>query len=193
MGANITLLAAAKSPTLFSELILIEPVMVSRFHAFLFRYAPQSWLQKQEPVASALAAPTSWSTPELAYQHFRGHPAYKRMPDQTLKTMLKGLIDNHQGKTSLVYPKDWEIHNYLQVRPILNAFQTLKTPTVFIRGKSSLFVHDKSWQAMLRMKPDTLCFREMEYGHLLPLEAPGLTRQLIFSGLTKLRQAHSEP
>jgi hypothetical protein len=41
---------------------------------------------------------------------------------------------------------------------------------------------------MIRAKPNNVYQSELEFSHLLPLEAPGLTRQLIFSGLNKLKE-----
>ncbi len=189
MGATVTMIAAAKEPKLFSKLVLIEPVIISRFHSLLFRHAPTGWLNKQDPIKSALKTRQAWNSEDNAYQYFRKLDAYKRIPDLQLKTVVSSITDTNNGKTVLVYSKDWEIHNYKAARFVLNDYQKLKTPTVVIRGRPSLFVHDKTWQSMMRSKPNNVYQNELDYGHLMPLEAPSLTRQLIISGLNKLKKS----
>ncbi len=186
MGATITLIAAAKAPKLFSKLILVEPVIISSLHSLLCQYAPTRWLSGIEPVKSATSKPTRWPTKDQAYQAFKRNPAYKRIADDQLNTMLASMVDVSPKETTLTYPLDWEVANYLSGRNVLADVQKLKVPTAIIRGRPSLFIHDKSWHKIMRAKPNFLYLTEREYGHLMPFESPQITRQLIVSSIKKL-------
>lgn len=186
MGATITLMAAAKAPKLFSKLILIEPVIISPMLSFLCHYAPTRWLSGMEPMKSALAKPTQWPSKDATFAQFKKRPAYKRIPDDQLKHMVESMVDKHTNQVELVYPVDWEIANYLSGRNVLKDVQKLKVPTAIIRGKPSLFIHDKSWHKILRAQPKLQIMHEREYGHLMPFEAPQITRQLIMSAIKRL-------
>lgn len=186
MGATITLIAAAKAPNLFSKLVLIEPVILSPFQSFLCKYTPHAWLSGIEPVKSTLTKPSRWKDKKQALSYFKQNPAFKRIPGDQLTAMLDSLVEMKGNQAEWVYPLNWEIANYLAGRTILNDAKQLKVPTAFIRGKPSLFVHDKSWHQLMRAKPQQLYLSEHEYGHLMPFEAPQITRQLVMSALKKL-------
>ncbi|MFC3152502.1 alpha/beta fold hydrolase [Litoribrevibacter euphylliae] len=186
MGASITLIAAAKAPKLFSKLVLIEPVIISPLQSFLCQYSPQSWLSGIEPVKSTLKKPSQWKSKEQALAYFKQNTAYKRIPQEQLTTILNSMVEQEGQHTKLVYPLNWEIANYLAGRNILSDVKKLKVPTAFIRGKPSLFVHDKSWHRLMRAKPKLHYITERDYGHLMPFEAPQITRQLIMSTLKKM-------
>ena len=186
MGATITLLAAAKAPKLFSQLVLIEPVVLGKFQTVMARFAPTSLVNGMEPIKSALAKTTEWKDKNQALGYFKKQQAYKRISDDQLKVMLDAMTDTEGSKQKLIYPLEWEVANYLSGQGVLSEFQKLKVPTAIIRGKPSIFVHDKTWQKMMRLKPKALYINEMDYGHLMPFESPQITRQLIQMALKKL-------
>jgi len=186
MGANITMIAAAKAPKLFSKLVLVEPVILSKFQTQLCKYAPKSWLQGQEPAKSALSKTFKWADKKSAFKDFKQNAAYKRIGNEQLEIMLDSMTDTNAGKTELTYPVDWEVANYLSGKHAFKDYQKLKVPFAVIRGKPSIFAHDKSWHKMMRAKPNALYLNELEFGHLMPFESPQITRQLILSAINKL-------
>jgi pimeloyl-ACP methyl ester carboxylesterase len=186
MGATVTLIAAAKAPKLFSKIVLIEPVIISKLHQTLGKLAPKSLLNQVDPVKSALTKSTHWKTKEQAQQNLKAQTAFKRVPNEQIQTLINAMTDTNGQQYELTYSLKWEIANYLSARNVLTDYKKLTVPTAVIRARPSIFVHDKSWHKMMRAKPNALYMNEMEYSHLLPFEAPQLTRQLITSAIKQL-------
>lgn len=190
MGATATVMAALQKPKLFSRLVLIEPVIQPTWKVWLTNHLPKALLHRMEPVKSTLLTPEKWKNEAQATQFYQNHAAYKRIPPKHLSVMVESMVEpvsRQSEEVCLRYSRGWEATNYMGLRQVTQTFMKLKVPSVIIQGKPNLFCDRKLFNKIKQAKPDNVYFEEHDYGHLIPLEAPELTRQLIISGLNQLK------
>lgn len=179
MGATTTLMAAAKRPDLFRRLVLIEPVIQSVGREWLTRLMPARLARRFEPIRSALSAPDRWSSTHDAFVDFRSRRAFRRMDDAQLESLVQGLTEPFSGGVRLAFGRDWEVRNYLALDAIWRDLNALRTPVRVIHGKPSLFLTPQILARLEQTMPQWEFICDKNYGHLLPLEAPERTADLI--------------
>jgi pimeloyl-ACP methyl ester carboxylesterase len=179
-GATATAIAAAKRPELFSQLYLIEPVTFTKRQARLYNLLPRRFLLNREPFKSTLAKQTIWSSIDDYYEHLRAQSAYRRISDAHLRIFAEqSLIKNPDGSYTLIFAPEQELANYFGAPHIDSALKQLKCPYTLITGKPTLFINDKVRKQWRKFVPDNRIISLLEYGHLLPMEAPELCAQII--------------
>ena len=182
-GATATAIAAAKCPELFSELYLIEPVTFTKSQTFMMNAAPDDLKIGQEPFKSTLAKQADWDSIESYYDYLRAHRAFKRINDDHLYTFAKNsLIENEQGKYSLLFAPEQELASYFDtpfVNDALKELNDLDVPYTIIVGKPSMFISNDVRKVWERLVPSERIIELLENGHLLPMEAPQLCADTI--------------
>lgn len=189
IGATATLLAAQRQPKLFSRLVLIEPVLQPSWKVSMTHLLPRALLQYIDPVKTTLSAPEQWASKAKAIEYYQQHAAYKRIPAKYLNIMIDAMLEpvtKHGEEVQLRYSRAAEAINYMGLTPVQPAFMQVKVPYVVLQGKPNLFCDQKLMHKVQQAKPDNIYFQENDYGHLIPLETPELTQQLILSGLHQL-------
>ena len=182
-GATATAIAAAKRPELFSELYLIEPVTFTKSQTLMMNAAPDDLKIGQEPFKSTLAKQADWDSIESYYDYLRAHRAFKRINDDHLYTFAKNsLIENEQGKYSLLFAPEQELASYFDtpfVNDALKELNDLDVPYTIIVGKPSMFISNDVRKVWERLVPSERIIELLENGHLLPMEAPQLCADTI--------------
>ncbi|MGO1282203.1 alpha/beta fold hydrolase [Psychrobacter sp. AOP7-D1-15] len=179
-GATATAIAAAMRPDLFSQLYLIEPVTFTKRQARLYNLLPRKVLLNREPFKSTLTKQAIWSSIEDYYEYLRAQPAYRRISDTHLRVFAKqSLVKNTDGTYILIFAPEQELANYFGAPYIDSALKQLKCPYTLITGKPTLFINDKVRKQWRKFVPDSRIVSLLEYGHLLPMEAPDLCAQII--------------
>ncbi|WP_201538627.1 alpha/beta fold hydrolase [Psychrobacter immobilis] len=182
-GATATAIAAAKRPELFSELYLIEPVTFTKSQTLMMNAAPDDLKIGQEPFKSTLAKQADWDSIESYYDYLRAHRAFKRINDDHLYTFAKNsLIENEQGKYSLLFAPEQELASYFDtpfVNDSLKELNDLDVPYTIIVGKPSMFISNDVRKVWERLVPSERIIELLENGHLLPMEAPQLCADTI--------------
>lgn len=182
-GATATAIAAAKRPELFSELYLIEPVTFTKSQTLMMNAAPDDLKIGQEPFKSTLAKQADWDSIESYYDYLRAHRAFKRINDDHLYTFVKNsLIENEQGKYSLLFAPEQELASYFDtpfVNDALKELNDLDVPYTIIVGKPSMFISNDVRKVWERLVPSERIIELLENGHLLPMEAPQLCADTI--------------
>lgn len=187
MGATCTVVAASKRPDLFKALVLIEPAMVSRPLARLIRHTPKALMSMKEPAKSTLKKADTWPSRDDFLAHCRQLRLYKRFGEEALQAMAQhGVVETAAGQFELAYPKRWEADVYTQPPNVMDLLVGLDLPCVAMRGKPSVFFSEALWQEWQRRSRQTVFKQALDYGHLLPLEAPSLCLELIDAGLAEL-------
>jgi len=179
MGATTTLMAAAKRPELFRRLILIEPVIQSMKGEWLTRLLPANVARRFEPIRSALAAEDRWDSLEDAVAELRDRRAFRRLDDEPLRALVRGLTESDKDGVHLAFPRQWEVHNYLTLDTIWRDLRSVRMPVRVIRGKPSMFLSPQAWERLRQRMPQWEFLEDRHFGHLLPMEAPERTAELI--------------
>lgn len=179
-GATATAMAAAKRPELFSQLYLIEPVTFTKKQATLYNLLPRQYLLSREPFKSTLTKQSTWPTVHDYYENLRAQRAYKRISDAHLQVFAaQSLSKNPDGSYTLLFAPEQELANYFGAPHIDAALKKLSCPYTLITGKPTLFISNKVRQHWQKFVPDSSIISLLDYGHLLPMEAPELCAQII--------------
>lgn len=187
MGAIATLIAAHRRPELFRALVLIEPSMLKPLQVLAVKMMPMSLKQHVEPIRSTLKKPERWPDRAAFRQQYASKGAFRRFDASALDALADhAVVPDGHGGVRLDFPTRWEAWNYAHAINVMPMAGKVKTPTVVIRGKPSLFFSEQSWQQWQRRAPDAVFLEDKRYGHLFPLEAPQRCAELIQQGLNQL-------
>lgn len=179
-GAASSVIAAAKRPDLFQSLILLEPSGVSPLVTFLLRVVPYSIKKYRQPFKASLEKVDQFESREAGFQHFRNLKAFRRISDDVLwDYMHHGLRETEQGSYTLTFAKDWETSNYTLACTLRPYLKKVQLPITVLAGKPSLFFSQPERDGWMAAAPQS-DFQVFEaYGHLLPLEVPGLCSEYV--------------
>jgi pimeloyl-ACP methyl ester carboxylesterase len=187
LGAASTVLAAVKRPDLFKALVLIETTQVPKITSKLIRLAPRQVLKHLNPARNSLKKKTNWANKDEFFSEYRSNRAYKRIDDQSLAYFKEhALRESLHGGVELVYPTEWEALSYMGPPFLMDVLCKLEVPIVAVRGKPSVFLSEDSWQKWKHNSPATVFKENLNFGHLLPIEAPQVCADLVIEGLNKL-------
>jgi pimeloyl-ACP methyl ester carboxylesterase len=178
-GGNATIVAAHKRPDLFKELIIIDPVSVTKSQEIRIKLIPYFIKKHLEPFKSTLKKQTIWETETELFNFLRKLPAYKRIKDENLIIFSKNCLENKNGKLQLIFPVDWEAANFALPINLDNIIANLKMPIKIIAGKPSVFFNQKirnSWGKILKEEQFVI---NQNFGHLIPLEAPEFCSEIL--------------
>lgn len=179
-GATSTAMAAAKRPELFSQLYLIEPVTFTKKQATLYNLLPRKFLLNREPFKSTLTKQSTWASINDYYESLRAQRAYRRISDEHLRVFAEqSLVANSDGSYTLMFAPQQELANYFGAPHIDASLKKLSCPYTLITGKPTLFINHKVRKQWQKFVPDDSVISLLDYGHLLPMEAPELCAQVI--------------
>ena len=172
LGAVATMFAALKRPSLFSRLILIEPVFLPP--EFLQLAANKPELASLTPlVQGALRRRNQWPTRQAAFDRFRAKTVFSRWSDAVLwQYVNNALIANADGFT-LRYRREWEAQFY--ATPPLTVWEDIpriQQPTFGIRGAETDTIFPDAWQLWQKLQPDAAFLQVERAGHMVPMERP---------------------
>lgn len=184
-GATATAIAAAKRPDLFSQLYLIEPVTFTKTQTLLYNLLPRSLKLNREPFKSTSTKQAHWSTVADFYTHLRKLRAYRRISDEHLQIFAQNSLTQQQdGSYTLMFSPEQEMANYFgtpYIDKALKSLNRLNLPYTLITGKPTLFISDKVRNNWCKFVPTERLVSLTDYGHLLPIEAPKLCADTIFT------------
>ena len=173
MGAAALVMAAMCQPELFSHLVLVEPVMVSRRSSWLLRTLKPLARRRLPMVTRTLARVDRWPSQQAVFEHFRPKSVFSRLSDSALWDYVNyGTVATEQGEYRLRYDKYWEAHCYLLLSSLWHLLPRLSMPVLIIRGEHSHTVSDNAWQRLQAELPHFDCIEIAQTGHLLPFEQP---------------------
>ncbi len=173
LGAVATLYAAVSRPDLFSQLILIEPVML-----------PPAILQKiaenpdagvfNKMVSGALKRRNLWDSREAAFARFRRKSVFDRFSDEALWDYVNSATrETEAGDIELLFPREWEAQFYsMPPQGVWDALPEVRQPTLAIRAAESDTLFPQAWQLWQEMQPDATFVEVPDCGHMLTLERP---------------------
>lgn len=207
MGGVATMYAAVKRPSLFRQLILIEPVFL--LPQLLKMAAANPDAAYQLPlVQSAKRRRDRWPSRQAAFDRFRTKSVFSRFSDEALwdyvnhavirnplsvnrkRNTEHGLPDTDHGtpntEYTLTYPREWEAQVYAY--PPLHVWARIpqvRQPTLAIRGAESDTIAPEAWQLWQKLQPQAAFVEIPDVGHMLTMERPSIVAQTIIDYLQK--------
>ena len=185
-GAVATMLAALKRPSLFRTLILIEPVFLPP-HIIEMVAADLEMIENLPLVRSTRRRRNRWPSRQAAFDHFRAKTTFQRWPDAVLWDYVQhGLHENGTGAVVLTYRREWEAHVYVNFpRDVWQHVPQVTHPTLALRGAESDTIFPEAWQLWQELQPQATFVEVAEAGHMLTMERPSITAQIILDYLQK--------
>lgn len=173
LGAAITMMAAVERPSLFSALVLIEPVLLPPALLDAARAYPEQ-AENTPMVQRARKRRDRWPRRRHAFEHFREKKVFAALSDDALWDYVNhGLQETDEGHVTLRFPRAWEAQIYARVPlDIWQVVPQIETPTLAIRGARSDTLGDEAWQRWQALQPSAHFVELQDAGHLVPLELP---------------------
>jgi pimeloyl-ACP methyl ester carboxylesterase len=180
LGGIITLYAALLQPELFRGLVLIDPVVMPR-HMLPLLWAMRKIGQHHRfPIAqSAARRRDHFASVDEARARYTGRGVFADFDAAALDGYLDGGLRPDGDGVTLAWPKAWEVRIFSLV-PVdtWDALSRLRMPLLFMRGRRSDLLIDRSWHQLKRRLPNAYMV-ELDGGHMLPLEHPEATATVI--------------
>jgi pimeloyl-ACP methyl ester carboxylesterase len=185
LGAVATMYAAVKRPSLFRQLILIEPVFLMPNLLKMAAANPDAAYQ-MPLVQGAQRRRNRWPNRQAAFDRFRAKSVFARFSDAALWDYVNHAIhEDENGEFILTYPREWEARIY--ARPPLHVWEQLpqvQPPILAIRATESDTITPAAWQLWQELQPTATFIEIPETGHMLTMERPSHLAQTILNHLS---------
>lgn len=173
MGCAATVIAASQQPELFRRLVLVEPALVPPSYYFVLKLLGKHIAQRVPLVNRTLKRVDSWASPDEVFAHFRPKSIFKNISDDGLWDYVShGTYADSDGRSRLVYSKEWEARCYILAHNIWPMLKALKMPVLIIRGENSNTFSAASFKRLQSLAPQYSYLEVKDAGHLLPFEHP---------------------
>ncbi|MEE9374333.1 MAG: alpha/beta hydrolase [Saprospiraceae bacterium] len=179
MGGVSSLIAAAENPTLFSKLILIDPVIVHP-QAYIMSRLPFFLSKRLVPMIKvAMRRRNEWESIEEARLYFKSKKAFSRFQESSFNDFIDHGLKERDGKIVLAYPKEWEARVYSTLTSVWPILKKPPCPLVIIRGQYSNVMNDPTWQLIKNVTLNATFINMNKMGHMMPFERPFHLGQVI--------------
>lgn len=185
LGAVVGLLAAAREPTLFRGLILLDPVFLPTRFVMGMTLAPRSRLRQMPMIRRALARPGEFPDAGAAFEFYRGKRAFSGLDDEALRDYVAastGPSDN--GGIKLLFPPAWEAGIYGSAPWIWPTLKRVSMPVLGLRGEESQTLSAAAFRRWGRLQRQAE-LHTLPGGHLFPLEHPQATAAQVLDFLAR--------
>ena len=183
MGAAIATLAAAKKPSLFRGLIMIDPLYLLTRRVLAQKVTPLHKLDQMPLVSKTLTRPDRFSSEQEAFDFYRPKRAFSNFSDAVLWDYVRASTKpGEEGELQLAYGREWEAAAYRSAPFIWGAVNKIRLPVLGLRGQTSDTLSEKAFKRWQRLQPQA-DLRNCQGGHLLPLEYPQQTAQHVIEFL----------
>lgn len=173
-GAVVTLIAAALKPELFSQIVLLDPVLFSKRKRYALRLCKAlGIIDRITPAGRAAKRRAVFASRDEAAAYFQTKPLFRQFHPNCFENYIQYGLEDHDGGVRLSIDPDIEADVFRNV--LLNAPRCLKRVkgTVIYGRHSHLFNRsDKRWWQ--RNFPEMMMVG-FDGGHLFPFEQPQST------------------
>ncbi len=187
MGGTALIRAALSEPDRFSSIVLLDPVL---FPPIFIRWWQISFKLGIEELAhpfirSAKNRRRQFNDLERLYNGYRRKSVFRYFDDEALRAYVEGIACKTDSGYQLCYTAEWETRIYVtSVQPdmdIWRALPELRMPTLIVRGAESDTFWERTARLINRKQPEIQLESLDKATHLLPLERPNETANLIRS------------
>ena len=183
MGAVVSIQAAAQRPELFRGLVLIDPVFIEPEVIALRREMPREQIDEMPLVRKTVSRPNRFASQQEAFDFHREKRVFTDFSDAVLWDYIRaGTRRNSEGEYELAYCREWEAAAYRTAPPVWDELATVSLPVLGLRGETSTTLSTGAFELWGRTQPQAE-LHQCRGGHLLPLELPLETAQVILDFL----------
>lgn len=178
MGGTIVFLAATKRPDLFLDVILLEPVLWGAGRMLILQAFKSIGLGNLgNPAVRTLKRRNQFNDITEARNYFSGKRIFKSMDSRCFEEYLKHGLVPHENGLKLAIPPGLEssLFNCQLLRFPKESYVT-KGTIVHAKKSNTLLLTDKRWMKKTLHGFD---FKEVDGGHMFPVENPEGTASLI--------------
>jgi len=173
MGGVVTLLAAARCPELFSEVVLLDPVLFGAEVLLYQRLMRKTGLwQRTGLVKSVSARRASWPDKQSLAEDLRRKSLYRSWSDEAFDAFVEYGTSDRDGCRTLACAPQWEASIFGSYpRGLWRAVRTVDVPVgIIVASESYPFIRP----AVKRAVRKNSNIRQFDYegGHCFPMDAP---------------------
>lgn len=195
LGSLCTLQAAYRMPELFSQVICLDPPLLTGRYAMLVHWAKLNspkLLDQLTPAGMTSRRRDVWASRQAAAASLRSKPLYRDFDERCFADFIRyGLSDTPDGQVTLTIPKAVELAVYRNNPSLywLKPNQPPAVPAYLMVGQDSVF-YQRGAARDLKAKQG-IDYTVREGGHMFPLEHPDATVQAIKDRIAAV-QAHQQ-
>jgi len=187
MGGVVTLLAAARCPELFSEVVLLDPVLFSAEVLLYQRLMRKTGLwQRTGLVKSVSARRASWPDKQSLAQDLRRKSLYRTWSDEAFDAFVEYGTRDRDGHRTLACAPQWEASIFGSYpRGLWRAVREVDVPVgIIVASESYPFIRP----AVKRAVRKNSNIRQFDYqgGHCFPMDAPEHAARVINGVIAEL-------
>ena len=184
LGGAITYMAALKAPERFSQIILLDPPILTGIDSLGLKLGKRfGFIDKITPAGITKGRRSHFPDQATAIKYFIHKKLFKNFHPQALEDYVNfGTEPRATGGIQLRFSPAIEIAIFRHLADNLTgSHRKLKVPASIIRGESSDLITHEREQRLRKMGFDIHC---VPGGHMFPLEHPEQTRQCLEKILT---------
>ncbi|MEP7290721.1 MAG: alpha/beta hydrolase [Chloroflexota bacterium] len=179
LGGHAVTLAAARQPTLFARLLLIDPVILPREHYVGYTEFEHFTARRR----------SQWSSPDEMFERFKDRPPFYAWKPQVLRDYVDyGLLPSPGGDGyTLACAPEFEAatYNYVTAANIYPEIATIQIPVTILRAAEQAKAGEFNMSAsptapdLAAYFPNALDVPLTGYSHFIPMEAPELVAHYV--------------
>jgi pimeloyl-ACP methyl ester carboxylesterase len=193
LGGIVALRAAIRQPERFKALILLDPVLFPPSFIFLWRVARALQLgHRLHPLIQvARKRRRAFDDLEKVFNGYRRREIFRYFNDEALRGYITGITKPAtDGGYELAYSPEWEAQIYLtsvwRDLELWQGLRSLKPPLLIIRGAETGTFLAATGRRVVRTNPSVSVETIQKTTHLVPLERPAETFDLILTFLAQM-------
>ncbi len=184
LGGMLSMMAAKQRPDLARCVVMLDSPVVAGWRAWLLRIAKaRRWDDNFSPAKASHRRRTVWPSVEAAYAHFASKPIFAAWAPGVLSDYLEHGLEPYPEGVRLRFSREVETAIYRSLPHHLGELMQppFPVPIGFIGGTDSYELRQAGLDATRRLVGGH--FKQIEGGHLFPMEKPelaaALTRELV--------------
>jgi pimeloyl-ACP methyl ester carboxylesterase len=175
LGSVLSALAAARDPSLFSALVLVDPVIFTGAHSLFWGAFKGLGLGHRLPlIRGARRRREVFPDLETVRSSYAGKSVFASWLPEVLDDYVRaGFGDNGEGAVALRYPKAWEVRIF-EVTPadVWRELHRLQIPVLVVRGAGSDTFRGAAARRIGRELPSATVVEMASCSHFVPMERP---------------------
>ncbi len=173
LGGIASWMASILRPSLFTNLVLIDPVIIANDFVRGTRILPFSIKARYLPIVrTAVRRRDQWSDRKAVRAHLGAKRLFQRFDPEVFQDFLNfGIIDNENG-VELAFPKSWEARIYATPPNMWPLMKKSACRITIIKAEHSDVITNDSWKRICRHTPNGYFYEMSSVGHLIPFEKP---------------------
>jgi pimeloyl-ACP methyl ester carboxylesterase len=175
MGGVLALMAARARPGLVRCVLLLDAPLIAGWRALVLRTFKKLRIDTPfSPAHFSKKRRQHWPDAASAYRHYADKPLFSAWPQQVLRDYVQHGLTPHAEGVTLRFSRDIETAVYRSLPHHLGSLarRPFPVPVGFVGGRDSVECRLAGLSATRRLTGRH--FRQIEGGHLFPLESPAI-------------------